>query len=77
MSRAEYRGFIIEARPHQLADDGRWTTTIEIVRHHGDSVESKGYSAGNTFATTEEATHHCLTFGRQIIDGDVRDFDLN
>lgn len=71
MSRAEYQGYVIDARPHQLADDGRWTVNIEIERHHSDGIESRGYSAANTFETKEEAIGHCLNFGRQIIDGKV------
>lgn len=71
MARAEYQGYVIDARPHQLADDGRWTINIEIERHHGDGIESTAYSAANTFETKEEAIGHGLNFGRQIIDGKV------
>ena len=71
MTRAEYQGFVIDARPHQLVDDGRWSLAISIERHHGDGDTVLSYSAADTFETKEEAIDYCLNFGRQIIDGKV------
>lgn len=71
MERVEYKGYVIEANPHELADDGRWTTNIAIERHDDEGVMAHQFSAANTFASKEEATAHCINFGRQIIDGQV------
>jgi len=62
---------VIDASPHQLADNGRWTTDVTIERHDGASVTTCQFSASRTFETKEEAIRHCINFGRQIIDGQV------
>lgn len=71
MNRMPYKGYIVEAHPHQLAENGHWTTNINIEKHTGDAVTSVNYSAGNTFETRDEATAACLQFGRRIIDGEI------
>lgn len=68
--RVPYKGYIIEANPHQLADSGRWTLNITIERHEGNQVVERSFSAAaNLFDTEEEAVQHGIDFGRQIIDG--------
>jgi hypothetical protein len=62
---------VIEAEPHQLADDGRWTLNVNIERLEDDGIEACPYSAANTFETKEEAIQHGIHFGRQIVDGTV------
>lgn len=69
--RVGYKGYIIEAHPHQLADGGRWTSNIAIERHEADQVTEQPFSAANLFAIGEEAVQHCINFGRQIIEGQV------
>jgi hypothetical protein len=71
MDRLTYEGYVIEATPHQLADDGRWTLNFNIERHEDDHTKVRPFSASNTFETRAEALRHCLNFGRQIIDGQV------
>ena len=70
MPKAEYQGFIINARPRHLAD-GTWSLNLEIWSDNRASITTRGYSAANTFKTEEEAIQHCLNFGRQAIDGEV------
>jgi hypothetical protein len=74
MERSDYKGYIIEARPQQLVDDGRWTMDVNIERHDGERVNLRGYSADNSFETRDDAIRHCINFGRQIIDGEVAGF---
>lgn len=71
MDRVQYKGYVIEAAPHQLADDNRWTVNVNIERHDDKGVDVRPFSASNTFETREEAIQHCLNFGRQIVDGQV------
>jgi hypothetical protein len=68
-TRAGYQGYVIEAHPFQLADDGRWSTDLNIERHDGEGVSVAPYSGALTFATKDEAIQHCLGLGAQIIDG--------
>lgn len=69
MDGIKYRGYVIEACPHQLVENNRWRLETTIERHTGDTVEIQQYSAGDTFESRDEAVKHCLNFGRQIIDG--------
>jgi hypothetical protein len=69
MDRLKYKGYIIKAKPYQLAKDKSWTININIERHTGSAVTVRNFSAANTFPTEEEAIQHCFIFGKQIIDG--------
>ena len=71
MRRVTYKGYVIEAHPHQLADDSRWTLNVTLSRHDGEQLIEQSFSAANLFDTEEEAMQHCINFGRQIIDGQV------
>ncbi len=67
-----YKGYEIRATPLQLPESGEWTLDIEIVRHTGDAVNLRPFSARNKFPTREEAIVRCFAFGRRIIDGKVQ-----
>lgn len=67
----QYKRYIIEAEPGQLADDSRWTITVTIKRDEGGRIVTQSFSAGNTFETKDEAIQHSIHFGQQIIDGQV------
>jgi hypothetical protein len=71
MERVQYKGHVIQARPFQLADSGRWSLDITIERDTGDEVIVRPFSASNEFENRDEAVRHCINFGRQIIDGEV------
>ncbi len=67
-----YKGYEIRATPLQLPESGEWTLDIEIVRHPGDAVNLRPFSARNKFRTQEEAIARCFAFGKRIIDGKVK-----
>lgn len=69
MNEMNYKGYIIKAVPDQLAENGRWTTDVSIIRHRTQQTTEQRFSAGNTYDTKEEATQHCLDFGKRVIDG--------
>jgi hypothetical protein len=68
-TRAAYEGYIMEARPQQLAKDGRWATEVVLERHYGSGVNVCPYYGQLTFETKDEAIRHSLIVGAQIIDG--------
>ncbi len=68
----QYKGYEIRATPLQLPESREWTLDIEIVRHTGDAVNLKPFSARNKFQTQEEAIARCFAFGKRIIDGKVK-----
>jgi hypothetical protein len=69
-NRAAYKGYIIDAHPYQLADDGRWSTDLNVERHNNEGVNVSQYSGALTFGTKDEAIQHCFGMGAQIIDGE-------
>jgi hypothetical protein len=69
MDRVTYRGYEIKAEPHQLVDSGEWTIEIVILKHRGDQVASRQFSASSIFNSRDEAVKHCFVYGRQVIEG--------
>ncbi len=68
----QHKGYEIRATPLQLPESREWTLDIEIVRHPGDAVNLRPFSARNKFRTQEEAIARCFAFGKRIIDGKVK-----
>jgi hypothetical protein len=68
-TKADYKGYVIEAHPFQLVKDRRWSTDLNIERHDGEGVSVAPYSGALTFAAKDEAIQHSLGLGAQIIDG--------
>lgn len=66
-----YKGYVIEAAPYQLSNSREWIIKICIQHNIGDKIISRNFSAANTFKTKEEATQHCIDFGKRIIDGEI------
>lgn len=62
-----YKDYEIKANPIQLKD-GTWCINLDIYYLEGDKIVDNNYSSERTFQTEEEATKHCLIFGRQIIN---------
>lgn len=69
MNTIAYKGYIIHAVPYKLADSGKWTIDIDIMRDDGNKINIQHFSAENTLKTKEEAIYHCIRFGQQVIDG--------
>jgi hypothetical protein len=60
MDEAFYKGYVIEAAPHQLAESKRWTINIYIRHDTGDQINFRNFYAANTFETKEEAVQYCI-----------------
>ena len=71
MTDIEYKGFVIEPAPEHLVDLKCWSVKAVLVRHSGDAVHMKDFTAEQTAATEEEAVAHSLEYGRQLIDGRI------
>lgn len=69
MNKVQYKSYEIHATPQRLVDSGRWNMHLTITKFSGPSVTEKMFSAANTFKTEQEAIEHCISFGKQIIDG--------
>ncbi len=65
----DYRGYRIVAAPLELADPPGWSTDLWIECIKPGEVVPKPFDTADIFQTEQEAIHHCLEFGRQIVDG--------
>ena len=71
--RENYRGYIIDAHPQQLAETQKWTVNITIERHHGSHINTRPFFDGKPiFKTKAEAIDACIDFGKRIIDGQLQ-----
>ncbi len=77
MSELQYKGYVINARPEQLAKNNEWTVEGYIEKHRGGIVLDKPFSDLKTFPSKEEATERCFNFGKQIIDGQVKNCSVD
>lgn len=69
MQSMDYKGYKIEAVPHQLGDSGEWSVDIYIRRCTGSDDRFRPFGAGKRCKTQHEAIQHCFAFGKQIIEG--------
>ncbi|MFC1746249.1 CV_2116 domain-containing protein [Candidatus Riflebacteria bacterium] len=75
-TKIEYKGYIIEAKPDELANNKGWTTEAYITKKFNDiQIITKQFSATNIFKTKEKGIKFSLLYGKQIIDGQVTDLD--
>jgi hypothetical protein len=66
-SRQGYKGYVIEARSHELKDGG-FSAELSIEEHDASGViETQSYLP-NTFSTQESAIEAAIQAGRQKID---------
>lgn len=66
-----YKGYRINAKTEQLAEDNRWTTRAELWRTEKGEAVHAVYDEVLTFGTKEEAEEHCIVFGKRVIDGHI------
>ena len=63
-----YKGYRIEAQPEQEPGSIEWTTFISIKNNREHKVKDQLFVDYKTFQTKEDATEHCLNFGKQLIN---------
>lgn len=66
-----YKNYIIQPAPHELIDTGRWGLNLFILWSTEARDESRHFYTSDQYATKEEATAHCINYGKQIIDGKI------
>jgi hypothetical protein len=77
METLHYKGYHIQATPYMISGTAHWRMKIDISSHSEDLRPTKSFYARNIFTTREEAAHHCLTFGMEIVDGKYFDCRLD
>jgi hypothetical protein len=69
---ASYLGYEIHAVPYQLADTGEWAVNIRIFHDCRHEMRSREFFADNSFNERDEAIACCFSFGKQVIDGKIK-----
>ncbi len=67
-----YKGYEIRPTPDFLTESEEWSIKLQILIDKGYEVIERSFSATGTYKSKEEAIKHCINFGRQIIDGNVK-----
>ncbi len=67
-----YKGFVIEASPHELKDGSGWTTDFFIEEHDGSGVNVTQFVLTPKFGTQEEAISAAVDAARKKIDAGFR-----
>lgn len=65
--RLGYKGYIIEARTHELRDGG-FSAEFSVEEHDAHGVTETQFYVPNTFATQESAIQAAIQAGEQKID---------
>jgi len=76
MSTMTYKGFEIQAAPSRLRSR-EWTVKIHISIERDGNTLTRSCDALGSFPTQEEATRYCFDFGKQVIDGQVKEISLD
>ncbi len=73
MDPAKYKGYVIIAQSDQLKT-GKWKPQCQIGHYDKQKQEEiiKSFSPDKEYDTEEEAINYSLEFGKQIIDGKVK-----
>lgn len=69
-TRMQYKGYIIESKPYEVADRSGWRSEIFVEQHTGSEVivTQFYYPADVRFATREAAIEGAFASGRAKID---------
>ncbi|MGH7703855.1 MAG: CV_2116 domain-containing protein [Gemmatimonadales bacterium] len=68
-----YKGFAITPRTFQIRGSGRWTVDVLIGRRAG----LRAFSTAQTYGTEEAAITACRAYAERIIDGRVRECEVD
>ncbi len=66
-SRLGYKGYVIEARSHELRDGG-FSSEFSVEEHDASGVTETQFFVPGTFQTEESAINAAVEAGRQKID---------
>lgn len=67
-----YEGFTISAKIEPAEETDLWSAVLTITRGQGKDTESWIVSAGDTYASEEEAARRCFDFARELIDREMK-----
>ena len=67
----QYKGYDIQAAPLQLADNRQWQINIQILRHSERETVSGNFSAGDSYATRDDAVKTVSNLGGKSSTGNL------
>ncbi len=76
MDDIDYKGRVISHFPAIKPETQKWTLSVRIRTSQGGNFKWQEFFGNDTYDTKEEAYHHSIEFGKQIIDGKYPEYDL-
>lgn len=70
-TRIEYNGHMIEAKTRHKSSPAGWTLQVHIT-NLGSPPAIRRCRGPNMYESKKLAVHHCLEFGRRIVDGKLQ-----
>ena len=72
-----YEGYTVAANIAPADDTELWSAVMTITRGESDDRESWIISAGDTYASRDEAARRCFDFAREMIDREMKGCSLD
>ena len=72
-----YEGFTVLAKIEPAEDTDLWSAVLTLTRGEKSDAESWIISAGDTYASEEEAARRCFDFAREMIDREMKGCSLD
>jgi hypothetical protein len=73
-----YKGYLLRSKSVYLAENGRWTLEVAVLRNKGSDGETgeQVFSSQETFSNKAMADMESVMFARKIIDGEIRGLSI-
>jgi hypothetical protein len=72
-----YEGFTVSAKIEPAEETDLWSAVLTIASGEGKDTASWIVSAGDTYASEEEAARRCFDFAREMIDREMKGCSLD
>ena len=72
MTSIGYKNYEILAIPRKLPEEHEWKVEILILSHAEEKTMARSFDSEASYANKEEAIQRCFDFGKQVIDGQVK-----
>ena len=70
-----YKGYLLRSKSVYLAESGRWTLEVAVLRHKSSDSEQV-FASQETFSIKEVADMEGIMFARKIIDGEINGLSI-
>ena len=71
MTAVAYKDFELSPCPYQFESTGEWIVRVSIAKQNDSrgEIRKRQFCSSKIFLKKEDAYHHAVLFGKEIIDG--------